>query len=99
MGDHGGPRKMKIEASSFQFMKCINMIHFYSCISIAIFGSIVFYCNVFIGEAELREIPEGYVPKYWEYFSVSTAVLCMNNRFIISMLISRSFYRIVASYH
>lgn len=75
MGGHGGPRKMHIEPSGYTFLRTVNIIHLYSCIAAALYGSIIFYTNVFIGEAELREIPEGYVPKYWEYYSVSVAIL------------------------
>ncbi|KAK6632958.1 hypothetical protein RUM43_012701 [Polyplax serrata] len=42
------------------------VLYFYmGCIPI---GLIVAYCNIFIGSAQLREIPEGYQPKHWEYY-------------------------------
>ncbi|XP_045620413.1 NADH dehydrogenase [ubiquinone] 1 beta subcomplex subunit 5, mitochondrial [Procambarus clarkii] len=68
MGGHG-PRKMVITPSRWQWHKYKDMLHFYTMLGVIPLGTLVFLVNVFIGPAELAPIPEGYTPKYWEYYS------------------------------
>ena len=44
--------------------------HFYLLLGIVPLTLITTYANIFIGQAQLTEIPEGYTPHYWEYFKV-----------------------------
>ncbi len=69
MSDHG-PRKFFITPSRFQWHKFKDLFHFYVMLGLIPVLGIVFYTNVFIGPATLSEIPEGYVPKHWEYHRV-----------------------------
>ncbi|KAB7502159.1 NADH dehydrogenase [ubiquinone] 1 beta subcomplex subunit 5, mitochondrial [Armadillidium nasatum] len=64
----GGPRKMEIMPSNFSWHQFKDYLHFYLMVGIIPLTLLVTYCNIFIGPAELREIPEGYVPKKWEYY-------------------------------
>uniref|UniRef100_A0A1L8DZQ8 NADH dehydrogenase [ubiquinone] 1 beta subcomplex subunit 5, mitochondrial n=3 Tax=Nyssomyia neivai TaxID=330878 RepID=A0A1L8DZQ8_9DIPT len=64
----GHDRHMFITASRFQWHKFKDFLHFYVMLGIIPIVGIVFYTNVFIGPATLTEIPEGYEPKYWEYY-------------------------------
>lgn len=70
MSDHG-PRMFPMQPSRFQWHKFKDLLHFYAMLGILPLGAIAFYVNVFIGPATLAEIPEGYVPKHWEYHRVS----------------------------
>ena len=45
-------------------------LHFYLLLGIIPLTLITAYANIFIGQAQLTEIPEGYTPHYWEYFKV-----------------------------
>ncbi|XP_055376881.1 NADH dehydrogenase [ubiquinone] 1 beta subcomplex subunit 5, mitochondrial [Condylostylus longicornis] len=63
----GGHHHFAIQPSRFQFKKFKDLLHYFVMLGVIPITAIVMYTNIFIGPAELREIPEGYVPKHWEY--------------------------------
>lgn len=63
-------RIMVITPSRFQWHKFKDEFHFYTMLGAIPLGLIIIYANVFIGPAELAEIPEDYEPKNWEYYKV-----------------------------
>lgn len=69
MSDHG-PKTMAMIPTRFQWHKFKDLFHFYVLAGLIPLGALSFYTNVFIGPAELTEIPEDYVPKHWEYYRV-----------------------------
>ncbi|XP_032671972.1 NADH dehydrogenase [ubiquinone] 1 beta subcomplex subunit 5, mitochondrial [Odontomachus brunneus] len=60
-------RLMVIQPSRFQWHKTKDWFHFYFLLGFIPVISGIFLINVFIGPATLEPIPEGYVPKEWEY--------------------------------
>ncbi|KAL4711542.1 hypothetical protein ACJJTC_000558 [Scirpophaga incertulas] len=62
-----GHKIMAMQPSRWQWHKFKDMFHFYAMVGLIPVGLILFYCNVYIGPAELTPIPAGYNPKYWEY--------------------------------
>jgi len=64
MSDH---RTFGIQPSRFQWHKTKDYFHFYFLLGAIPVGIAITCINVFIGPATLEEIPEGYVPKEWEY--------------------------------
>lgn len=58
---------MQILPSSWATHHFWNDVQFYYLLGIVPPLVIVFILNVLYGEAELRDIPEGYAPEWWEY--------------------------------
>lgn len=67
MSEH---RTFIIKPSRFQWHKMKDYLHFYFLLGAIPVGIVITWVNVFIGPATLEEIPEGYVPKEWEYLQV-----------------------------
>ncbi|RZF38202.1 hypothetical protein LSTR_LSTR005563 [Laodelphax striatellus] len=65
MGEH---RVMQIVPSRFQYQKFKDLLHLYIAVAAIPIGLTITYVNIFIGQAQLTEIPEGYHPKHWEYY-------------------------------
>ena len=63
-------RTLVIRPSNFQWHKTKDYFHLYFLLGAIPMGIVITLINVFIGPATLEEIPEGYVPKEWEYHQV-----------------------------
>uniref|UniRef100_A0A0B6ZUV3 NADH dehydrogenase [ubiquinone] 1 beta subcomplex subunit 5, mitochondrial n=1 Tax=Arion vulgaris TaxID=1028688 RepID=A0A0B6ZUV3_9EUPU len=59
--------QMPIVPSRFEWQRFKDDFHFYLLLGFVPMLSTVAYINIFIGPAELSDIPEGYEPKEWEY--------------------------------
>ncbi|KAJ8921621.1 hypothetical protein NQ315_010530 [Exocentrus adspersus] len=65
MSEH---RVFNITPSRWQWNRFKDLLHFYLLLGIIPCTVVVTCANIFIGPATLSEIPEGYEPKYWEYY-------------------------------
>lgn len=70
MSGHG-PRTFPLQPTRWQWNKFKDLLHYYALMGLIPVVAVVTYVNIFIGPATLSEIPENYVPKHWEYHSVS----------------------------
>ncbi|CAF1235433.1 unnamed protein product [Adineta steineri] len=61
-------RNMRVMISEFHERKFFDMFHYYFLIGLVPTFCVVFYANVFVGQATLTEIPDGYEPRHWEYY-------------------------------
>uniref|UniRef100_A0A2P2HVP3 NADH dehydrogenase [ubiquinone] 1 beta subcomplex subunit 5, mitochondrial n=2 Tax=Hirondellea gigas TaxID=1518452 RepID=A0A2P2HVP3_9CRUS len=64
-----GHETMIITPSRWQWHKFKDMFHFYLMLGAIPLALTSFFVNVKVGPATLTQIPEGYVPKDWEYHS------------------------------
>ena len=62
---------MVITASRWQWHVTKDLFHFYFMVGAIPLGIITFLANIYVGPATLTPIPEGYEPKYWEYYRVN----------------------------
>ncbi|KAL1489310.1 hypothetical protein ABEB36_014233 [Hypothenemus hampei] len=65
MSEH---RTFPLQPTRWQWKKFKDLVHYYVMLGAIPCGLFTFYMNVFEGPATLSEIPEGYIPKYWEYY-------------------------------
>lgn len=67
MSQSFGPEKMNVVPSRWSDLQFREIMTFYSILVAAPLLTITAYCNLFIGEAKLKPIPEGYEPREEEY--------------------------------
>ncbi|RWS29257.1 NADH dehydrogenase [ubiquinone] 1 beta subcomplex subunit 5-like protein [Leptotrombidium deliense] len=64
-GGHG--HTMRVRPSQYQWKKTKDIWHFYFLVGAIPLGLTSLYLSIFYGNAQLREIPEGYEPEPYEY--------------------------------
>ncbi|KAL8597673.1 hypothetical protein ACOMHN_012640 [Nucella lapillus] len=65
MGSHN---HMQVLPSRFEWERWKDHMHLYLFLGFVPMGLLILYCNLFIGQAELADIPEDGEPMPWEYY-------------------------------
>ena len=65
-----GHNNFQIVPSRWQWHQFKDRVHFFLMLGLIPCGLVVFLSNVFIGPAQLTELPKDRIPNEWEYHRV-----------------------------